>query len=186
MVEAELLSTLQSISAVATALGVCIAATYYVLTLKNTQKNMIEVENNRKATFSMNQLQFAGTEEWAKLYLEVMNFQFISFEEFKKKYDTSSSPENFAMRMAVLSRYEFLGHQYRMGLINLNDINPMTGYTMVTFWLKYKPIIEGYRKTEWPINAYSDYEYLAKAMSKKLIDDDPRLNEEFKRRGLAV
>lgn len=186
MVELELLQTVQMVSQIAGALGVCIAAIYYVMNLKNAQKNMLEAEKNRKSTFSMNQLQFAGTVEWSKLWLEVLSFQFNSFEDFKKKYDTSTSLENFAKRSAVLSRYEYLGQQFKMGLINIDDINPMTGYTMVLLWLKFKPIIEGYRRTEWPKNAYSGYEYLADAMSKRLCEIDSRLIEVFKRRSSTL
>jgi hypothetical protein len=44
---------------------------------------------------------------------------------------------------------------------------------MVLLWLKFKPIIEGYRGWEYPKDAFSDLEYLANALSKRFSDSDP-------------
>ena len=56
MVELELLQTLQSISAVATALGVCVAAAYYVINLRMSRKAL-------KITMTNNTLQQFASEE---------------------------------------------------------------------------------------------------------------------------
>ena len=164
---------LQSLSYVAAAIGVCVAAIYYVMTLRVQQANMKEAINNRRATFSSNQSQYACSEEWIRLFLEVVHMQWSDFDNFKRKYDSDTSPEYAAKRAVVLSRYDLLGRQYRVGLISLDDIGAASGYTMVLTWLKFKPIIEGYRGSEYPITAYSDFEYVANAMLKKLSEGDP-------------
>ena len=167
------LVVLQSISYIAAAIGVCIAAVYYVMTLRVQQTNMRESINNRRATFSSNQSQFTCSEEWARLFLDVIHMQWSDFEDFKRKYDSRTSPEYTAKRSAVLGRYDLIGRQYRNGLISLEDIGAASGYTMVITWLKFKPIIEGYRESEYPIDAFSDFEYIAEAMMKKLSESDP-------------
>jgi len=95
------------------------------------------------------------------------------FEDFKKKYDSETNPEYTAKRNAILGRYDLLGRQYRNGIISLDDIGTASGFTMVLIWLKFKPIIEGYRGTEWHKDNMSDFEFVAEAMLKKLSDSNP-------------
>jgi len=167
------LALLQSVSYIAGALGVCVAAFYYVMTLRVQQANMKEAINNRRATFSNNMSQYACSEEWVKMFLDVIHMKWSDFDDFKKKYDSQINPEYTAKRAAVLSRYDLIGRQYKAGLINLDDIGAAGGYTMVIAWRKFKPIIEGYRGSEYPRDAYSDFEYVATAMMRKLSESDP-------------
>jgi len=167
------LVVLQSLSYVAAAIGVCVAAIYYVMTLRVQLANMREATNSRRAAFASSMLQYSGSEEWQRTGLEVFNMQWVDFEDFMKKYDSTTNPESAAKRSAYLYRYEAVGRQFRAGLISLDDIGALSGYSLVAVWLKFKPIIEGYRETEMPRNAWSDFEYVANAMLKKLTDDDP-------------
>ena len=66
-----------------------------------------------------------------------------------------------------------MGRQFRTGLIDLNDIGAFNGYNLVWTWLKFKPIIEESRRRGLPKNAYSDLEYAAESILKKLSEDDP-------------
>jgi hypothetical protein len=43
----------------------------------------------------------------------------------------------------------------------------------VLTWLKFKPIIEGYRGREYPRDGFSDFEYIAEALAKRLSTRDP-------------
>jgi hypothetical protein len=164
---------IQTVGVLVTAASVSVAAIYYIMTLRTQQANMKEAINNRRATFTSNQSQYACSQEWVKMFLDVIHMQWSDFEDFKKKYDSQTNPEYTAKRAAVLSRYDLLGRQYKSGLINLDDIGAASGYTMVITWRKFKPIIEGYRRSEYPKDAYSDFEYVATAMMKKLCDNDP-------------
>jgi flagellar biogenesis protein FliO len=60
------LVVLQLLSYMAGALGVFVAAIYYVMTLRVQQTKMKESINNHRATFSSNQSQYACSEEWVR------------------------------------------------------------------------------------------------------------------------
>jgi hypothetical protein len=164
---------LQSASYVAAAIGVCIAAFYYVMTLRVQQANMREATNNRRATFVNNMLQQSGSIEWQQLGMDVFSMKWSDFDDFEKKYGWPANPELAAKRLAYLGRYDAIGRQVVAGLIGLDDIGALAGYNLVATWLFFKPIIEGKRRIEFPTNAYSEFEYVANAMMKKLTDDDP-------------
>jgi len=148
------------------ATGVLVAAVFYIVNLRETTRN-------RKATFASNQLQFSGSVEWQKLGMDVFSMKWSDFDDFKKKYGWPANPELAAKRLAYLARYDAIGRQVRAGLFSLDDIGALSGYNLVATWLFFKPIIEGYRRTEYPTYAYSEFEYVANAMMKKLTDDDP-------------
>ena len=52
-------------------------------------------------------------------------------------------------------------------------MDPATGFLMVSLWWKYKPIIERYRGWQWPKSSYSDFEYLADVLEKRLGNEEP-------------
>jgi hypothetical protein len=96
-----------------------------------------------------------------------------------KKYDSTANPELAAKRLAYLARYEAIGRQVKAGLISLDDIGALAGYNLVVTWQKFRPVIENYRETELPRNVYSEFEYVADAMQKKLAEDDPDFSRKL-------
>jgi hypothetical protein len=160
------LAEIQAAYYMVAATGVLVAAMYYILNLKETMKN-------RRATFANNLQQFWLTEEGQQRYMEVLNMQFSDFEDFKRKYDSSVSSQLFAKRGSILTSYDTMGRQYRDRTIELNMFGSATAFAIVIMWLKFKPIIEGYRGWQYPKDAYSDFEYLANALQKVMVDNDP-------------
>jgi len=184
MVEMELTQIIPLVSNVATALGVCIAATYYVLTLKNTQKNMIEAEKNRRATLANNMMQYFTTKQWPKDWLELLSMRWNSFEDFQKKYDSRVNPDNFALRMSFWNICEYLGYQYRSGLIDIDTIHGIAGSWISIVWGKFAPVIREYRKSDYSNEFYTDFEYLAGELTriqekKQGVDEVKRMRERY-------
>jgi hypothetical protein len=160
------LSEIQAVYYMVAATGVIVAAIFYILNLRETT-------NNRIATFANNRLQTTLTEDWILRSTEIMNMQWSDFEDFKKKYDSSVDPQIYAKRLSLWASYDSIGRMYRQGTINLDYIGSASGLVMVLAWLKFKPIIVGYRGWEYPNDAFSDFEYIANAYSKRLSDSDP-------------
>ena len=173
------LVVLQSASYVAAAIGVCVAAAYYVMTLRVQQANMREAIISRRATFSSNQSQYTCSEEWLHMLFDVIHMRWSDFEDFKKRYDSSANTQFFAKRASVLSSFNALGQQYRNGIISLDAFDSLTSFSLVLTWLKFKPIIEGYRGWQYPKDALSDFEYLANALQKRLGVSDPSFMEKM-------
>ena len=159
---------LQPISWIAAAIGVCIAAFYYVLNLRETAKN-------RRAATSNNVQQLFLTEEWQQRFLDVMSMQWKDFDDFKKKYDSSVNPQSYVKRNSLLVQYDNVGRQYRSGVVDLDAFGSVSAYALVLAWLKFKPIIDGYRGLEYPRDGFSDFEYMRArmALEKRLKDKDP-------------
>jgi hypothetical protein len=166
------LALLQSISYIAGALGVCIAATFYVVNLRETTRN-------RNAAFANSVQQNMQNKEWQQRFIEVLNMQWRDFDDFRARYDSSVDVENYAKRHSILISYDILGWQLRRGLIGLDFFSDVWALGIVTCWHKFKPIIEGYRGWQYPKGAFRDFEYLAGILEKKLVGEDPEFMKKM-------
>ena len=147
------------------ATGVLVAVGYYVLNMRETIKN-------RRATFANNILQTFTSREGQLRFIEVLSMQWSDIEDFVKKYDSSRNPQNWATRASLWATCDSIGHQYRFGIIDLEAIDSITGFAVVLIWLKFKPIIEWNRESNFPKDIYSDFEYLAKVLQKSISNRD--------------
>ena len=154
------------------ATGVLIAAVFYIL-------NMRETMNNRRATFSNSLMQFYFSEEGQHRFMEVMNMQWSDFEDFKRKYDSSVNLQRYAKRSALWTQLDLLGRQCRSGTIDITQISTPLAFGIVLCWMKFKPIIEAYRGWQYPKDAFSDFEYIANALMKRLCDSDPDFTKKM-------
>ena len=75
------------------------------------------------------------------------------FEDYVKKHDSAVNPANFAKRAAFWQTCDSLDYQYRTGTIDLKTIYNVGSTWILSCWVKFKPIIEHYRKWEWQSNA---------------------------------
>jgi hypothetical protein len=106
---------LQSASYVAAAIGVCVAAFYYAL-------NIREQTRNRRVTLTNSLLQSFVSRESLRLLEDLWQMEWSNFDDFVMKYDSTVNPDNFAMRSSVFLRCEVLGRQYRSGVIDLDTL----------------------------------------------------------------
>jgi hypothetical protein len=166
----------QSISYMAGALGVCVAAFYYVLNLRETNRN-------RRITFTNSIMQQMQSEEGEKRFIDCLNMQWTDFDDFWRKYDSRVNPENFAKRMSLWSHCESLGYLYNANLIDFDTVYNVGGDQVGWVWMKFKPIIEGYRRTDFSPNAYSNFEHLAEALISRQKQNEAGARERLERVG---
>ena len=148
------------------ATGVLVAAVFYIVNLRETTKN-------RRITFTNSVTQQLFSEEGVRRELDCYSMQWKDFNDFKNKYDSSVNPESYVKRNSLLVQYDNIGRQYRSGVIDLDAFGSVSAYALVLAWLKFKPIIEGYRGLEYPRDGFSDFEFIAEALEKRLKDKDP-------------
>jgi hypothetical protein len=161
------LALLQSISYIAGALGVCVAAAYYVMNLNETRIN------RRIALTNSLMYPIFHTEEGMRRLIELGYTKWSDYGDFKKKYDSSVNPDHCAKRLAVWNTYDAIGRQYRLGLLDSETVYNVCNAHVTTMWVKYKSIIEEYRRTDYGRDTYSDFEFLAMKMMRIKAERDP-------------
>lgn len=142
------------------AAGIIIGVSYYVLTLHETAINRkIALTNSLMAPIFF-------TEEGMQSSIELMLAEWSDYEDFLKKYDSHVNPKFAAKRLSIWNLYDNIGHQYKMGLLDVETVYSVCSIHATNMWIKYEPIIEEYRKTDYGRDAYLDFEYLAQEMAK--------------------
>lgn len=157
---------LQSLSYVAAAIGVCVAVVYYALNLRENSRN-------RRITLTNTLMQPFLTEDGMRQYIDQLDMKWIDFDDFMKKYDSKTNPSNFAKRMSLWNTCEILGYQYRSGLIDMGTLYSVCAMLIPMLWMKFKPIIDEYKKFDYAKNLFENFEYLASEISKYQAQRDP-------------
>ena len=160
------LVVLQSVSYIAAATSVCLAAFYYALNLR-------EANRNRRMALTTSLMQSFISEEGVKRFIDLVNMQWTDFDDFSRKYDSTVNPENFAKRCSYWNACEVLGYQYREGIIDIGTLNAACTQLITTMWAKFKPVIDEYRKFDYSKNTYENWEHLANEMDKMTLEKDP-------------
>ena len=169
------LALLQSVSYIAGASGVCIAAIFYVLNLRISQRNMRQTLETRKLQFVTSITNQQLSEEGQRRYGELLNMEWKDYDDFEKKYGSDYNLDNYAKRMNVWKTYNTLGMLVREKLIEpevlwrINDVNPCF------MWSKFKDIIVEQRKRyggdRW--GYLSDFKFLNDEMLRIALIKDP-------------
>jgi hypothetical protein len=167
------LSEIQAAYYMVAATGVLVAAVFYILNLRVQQENMRETTKNRKASFTTDLMSNFTTKEGIRDWYELMSMQWVDFDDFSRKYDSRVNPENYIKREHFWSYCDSIGWQLRTGVIDWDTVRK-TGRAARSMWLKFKPIIEEYRKREYGLDAFEDFEYLALRMDEVTSLEDKR------------
>ena len=93
---------LQSVSYIAGALGVCVAATYYIVNLRNADKT-------RRREIIFRKLPTQDSYYYDALYTSAMMTDFKTPEEFIKKYSYLVNKDAFSKLMYILNNYNLVG-----------------------------------------------------------------------------
>lgn|GEM_PF-3213385 len=136
------------------ATGVLVAAVFYVLNLR-------EITKSRRITLTNTMMMPFMSEEGNRLFIDLVNMQWDDLDDFKRRYDSRTNPENYAKRGAMWNLCENFGRLYREGLIDLETLDLGSNGIIQYMWVKFKPVIEMYRRSDYGSHAYENFEYVA-------------------------
>lgn len=147
------LALLQSVSYIAGALGVCVAAFYYVMNLR-------EQRRNRRITFTQNLIQTFNTVENFKIQGELLNMDWKNYDDFEKKYGSDTNVDNYGKRMFFFYTFESLGKLLKEGLVDSETLYGVINTTVITIWIKFLPTIVENRRRYMGRTGWEGFEYL--------------------------
>ena len=164
------LALLQSVSYIAGALGVCAAALYYSVNLKETTRN-------RRITLTNNLMQNFTSEEGIKRYNELTSMTWTNFDDFIRQYDSTVNRDNWMKRTIYWNACEVLGLQYKSKLIDFETLFAVCNTLVPSIWVKFKPVIEEYRiRGVIPEHMYENFEFLADEINRIMGERNPLFN----------
>jgi len=143
-----------------TIFGVIAGFSYYVLTVRNAQRN-------RKSQMFLPIYSRFQDDEWIMKYLDVMHvWEWTDSEEFYDKYGSLSNLETFSTFIAVGGFFHTTGSLLLMGQTDSSLVYTVIPSVGIQFWEKYGPIIVDMRKRLDVPTWLHGAEYLANEMKK--------------------
>ena len=145
---------LQSVSYVAAAIGVCLAAVYYIVTVRNNNRT-------RQAQLFMQIYDHFREPEFMKTFSDIMDWQWSDYEDFEKKYGRKTNPEAWYKFGSMAGYFEGIGILVQQGLLDIKLVDSLLKAHIIWFWDKIKPIsVEMRRKYKLPeMDQWKEYLY---------------------------
>jgi len=142
--------------------GILVGIFYYVMTLRNAQKNrMIEMVFRRASERNV---------EWNQMAREVheMGYGWNTVEEFFDKYHYLKTPELTAKRVTVLNMLNAWGFLLKEGVIEVDFICRLhTPSFIINMWERNELLIKDNRERAVDPEIRKDFEYLYNAVKRK-------------------
>ena len=174
----------QTISIMFTGLSVSLAAFYYIMTLRNTQKNQELVRKaqeqaleTRRTQLLMHVFQEMSSEASMRRFADVMNMEWEDYGDYESKYGSDDHPEQFAKRLSVWRTFQGIGLLLKDGLVDADGLYDLIGSAVIFQWVKWESIFKEFRVRYGLPDDYELFESLYHEMMKvrrqRGITEDP-------------
>jgi hypothetical protein len=140
--------------------GVIAGFSYYVLTVRNSQRSQQISRESQQLQLLMQLASFVNI-EFSKNALELINMEWTDFDDFERKYGSDFNPDNYAKRQAIWSAYDTLGQALKRGLIDRDLLFERVGNTPMFYWKKFEDVIKEIRRRYNQPLSMINLEYLA-------------------------
>ena len=159
------LALLQSVSYIAGALGVCVAASYYVMNLRVQQTNIKTTLETRQMQLYMQTLQETRTKQFLRDWIEITYHQdYKSYEEWRTKYGPSVNPDAYASWVHVTQLYQGIGYLVQSKVLDSETLSKyIQERSFIFLWEKIQPIVK-YQREKLNPTAYDSFEVLVDEM----------------------
>jgi len=130
------------------------AAIIYYVSISKSQNN------TRKAQLFMQIYNRFQDKEFLRQNIEIMNMEWVDFDDFWEKYGLIVNPEATSLIFSVGTYFEGIGVMVKEKLIDVKLVDDLMTGLVVRYWEKLEPIIKQQRTMfNWP-EAYEWTEYL--------------------------
>jgi hypothetical protein len=162
---------LQSVSYIAGALGVCVAAFYYVMTLRMSQRNQKLTLDLRKGDLIHKYSSQMSTRDIQAAYRDVVWAQsFSNYREWTEKYGPHNAEayQNFVMLTNLVNSWGLL---YEEKLFDIETLEKLSSkLAIMVIWRKVMPVIKEWRMQYGDPSFMLPMEHYAEAISKRNPD----------------
>ena len=156
---------LQSLSYVAAAIGVCAAAVYYMMVLKEQRRSTRLTLESRHAQLFMQIYTQSLNKEFIRQWFAVKDFEYKGLEDFRERYGIDSNPEFYFSFISITNYLDGLGVLVKRGIMDPALVTDMMG-SYAAWWLRIvEPYVKDIRVAGAP-DYFVNGEYLVNEMVK--------------------
>ncbi len=148
------LSTLQTA-------GLLVGIFYYIMTLRNTNRNQQLTLETRRLQIMMDLDQEMKSQENYRKIIELLNMRWEDYDDFENKYGSDNNPESFATRYSLLYRLNSIGMLIEDRYIDADAVYDLMGeVSTIWLWKKFESVIMETRRRYNVPNTLKHFEFL--------------------------
>jgi len=150
-----------------------IAAFYYILTVRNTLRNMQTTLETRQAQLFMQIYNNFHETEFFDKFTDIITWKWRDYDDFLKKYGWKENPKAFHSMGSVAAYFEGIGVLVHRNFIDVDLVGELMSRHVVLFWEKIEPISKEMRKRyKLPVDLYLEHLYneIKPFMEKQLLE----------------
>ena len=162
------------------ATGVLVAAVFYILNLRVSQRNqelMLKSQEQNLETRRIGVIDSITSRiidsDGTRDYMELLRYEWKDYEDFERKYGSENNLEAATRRYTHWNSYNEIGWMLRKGIVEADDLYDAGVIGSIFVWAKYKPVIEEIRRRYFGQGYLRDFEYLAGEIVKVAKKRDP-------------
>ena len=165
--------TLSVILQIVQTVGILVGVFYYIMTLRNQQKNQEMTLSTRWAAVFNQVVSPALTKEGLHHTNALQKNPFTTLEEYNELMRTN---QDFADGFLFWRQtYEHFGTYLREGIIDIRVVARLNVWFHFWMWENFREVIYDYRKTSGIKNYYYQWEYFYDTL-KKYVEKHPELS----------
>ena len=172
------LAMLQVVRDLVAIFGVIAGLSYYVMTVRNAQKNQRMAEESRQIQIIQGYLQ---AEEDFRRMIELLNMEWTDYDDFERKYGSDNNPDNYAKRGSVWMLFNNLGYMLKNGLIDRETLFELMHVMPLVVWAKFEGVIKEIRRRYNQPLSWIYFDYLAEECTKYMQEKglDPTVPDTY-------
>ena len=116
------LAVLQTVSYLIAALSFAVTCAYYIMNLRNTQKNMEMTLETRRINIINSLTSYGVSPDGMKVYFEILNYKWTDYDDFERKYGSNNNMEAHAKRNSIWAGFNVCGAMLRKGQLKTEDL----------------------------------------------------------------
>jgi hypothetical protein len=148
--------------------GVLAGFSYYVLTVRNNQRNQRQQLETRQAQLFMQAYGIFTEKEFQKNWFEmVYQWYWDDYDDFMAKYGPQTNSEEASKWGSVLAYFESLGVFVEQKLIDIELVSRLGSYNIINCWEKFSPVFEEYTRRSGDPYTYDYLEWLYNELKTK-------------------
>jgi hypothetical protein len=137
-----------------TIFGVIAGFSYYVLTVRNNQKNQNLALESRKLSIYTSLRNITTNYDWMRRYVNVMyDQQWENVDEYYQKYGPTVNPDEYTDFGFLFATFQMAGMLLKEQAVTIDILYDDMGYAVINLCEKYKPIVIRVRERAgrvWP------------------------------------
>ena len=158
----------QTISIIFAGVSIGVAALYYTLTLRNTQRaQQLQLETRQAQLFMQAYSRFTEKEFQKSWFEMVSQWEWDDYDDFMAKYGPKTNSEDASKWGSVLAYFEGLGVFVEQGLIDIELVSRLGSTNIINCWEKFGPVFEEYTRRTGNPYAYDYLEWLYNELKDK-------------------